>query len=75
MDITALEGYLGTGGIEILKLQFTNGSTVHRVGPLATELLDIKLVCSHANLLVGVEAHADVAMLDLGVLLQPLDGG
>ena len=71
--VQALEGNLGAGGIEVLKLQFAHGTAVHRVSPVAAEFLHIEVVGAQADFLVGVEAHADVAVLHLGVLLQPLD--
>ena len=54
--------------VEVLKLNFAELATVHRVSPFATELLYIKLVRTKPNFFVGVEAHANLAVLDFGVL-------
>ncbi len=72
--VQALEGDLGTGGIEVFKLQLAHGATVHRVSPVTGEFLHVEVVGTQANFLVGVEAHADVAVLHLAVLLQPFHG-
>ena len=54
---------LGTCSIEVFVFQFTHVTTVHSVCPLTSEALYIKVMSSHANLLVGVESHAYVAVL------------
>lgn len=54
--------HLSRGGVEVLILQFAHIAAVHSISPLAAELLHVEMMCSHANLLVGVERDADVAM-------------
>ena len=63
--------YLSAGGVEVLKLQFAYVAAVHRVGPVTAELLHIKVMGTHADLLVGVEGDADVAVLHFRVVSQP----
>ena len=63
--------YLSAGGVEVLKLQFAHVAAVHRVGPVTTELLHIKVMGTHADLLVRIEGDADVAMLHFRVVSQP----
>ena len=45
-------------------------AAIHRIGPVATEFLYVKLMGAQANLLVGIEAHTDLAVLDFRVFLQ-----
>ena len=59
--------YLGRGGVEILKFQFTQFAAVHGVGKVATEFLHIEAVCAETDFLVGVEPNADAPVLDFGV--------
>ena len=63
--------YLSAGGVEVLKLQFAYVAAVHRVGPVTAELLHIKVVGTHADLLVRIESDADVAVLYFRVVSQP----
>ena len=72
--VAALEGNAGYGGVEVLILQLANLATVHRVGPFGTESLHVELVSPLANLLVGVEGHPYLAVLDFGVGQQVLHG-
>ena len=50
------------GSVEVFVLQPAHIAAVHGISPLAAELLHVEMMCSHANLLVGVERDADVAM-------------
>ena len=74
MHAHALDGDLGAGGVEVLVFQVADVATVHGVSPLATKLLHVEVVGAHANFLVGVETHADVAMLNLRMILQVAHG-
>ena len=74
VHITAAYGYFGTGGVEVLVLQFAHLAAVHRVGPCATEPLHVEPVGPHADFLVGVEGDAHSSVLHFGVLLQPGHG-
>ena len=74
VHIQALNGNLGACGVEVLIFEFSLGTTVHGVGPVAAKFLHVKLVGTQTNLLVGVEANANFAVLHLGMLLEPLDG-
>ena len=62
--------YTRAGSIKVLKLQLAHVATIHRVAPFATELLHVKVVRTHANLLVGVKSHAYVAVLYLLMVAQ-----
>ena len=62
--------YFGAGSVEVLELQLAHVAAIHGVCPFATKLLYIKVVRAHANLLVGIESHADVAVLYLLVIAQ-----
>ena len=62
--------YAGRGSVEVFKLQFAQFAAVHRVGPFATETLHIEFVRAQADFLVGIEGHADAAVLDFGMLLE-----
>ena len=62
------------GGVEVLKLKVAEVAAVHGVCPLAAELLNIEVVRAHADFLVGIEAHAYVAVLHLVVVSQPAHG-
>ena len=68
MDADAGDVETGRGGIEVLEFEFANLAAVHGVGPFAAEALDVELVGAEADLFVGIEAYADGAVLDFGVL-------
>ena len=70
MHVAPLDGHLGRGGVEVLVLQLADRAAVHGVGEIAAELGDVELVGAQADLLVGVEADAHLAVLDLGMSLQ-----
>ena len=59
---------LGTRCIEVLKLQLTDCTAIHRIGEIGTELLNVKMVCSAADLFVRRETDTHFTMLDLRVL-------
>ena len=61
---------LGRSGVEVLELQFAHVATVHRVGPVAAEALDVEVVGAATYFLVGVEGDANLSVLDFLVLLQ-----
>ena len=67
VDAHARHLYLGRGGVEILELQFAKFAAVHGVGKVATEFLHIEAVRAESDFLVGIEAHADTAVLDFGM--------
>ena len=70
MYADALAMNLGRSGIEILEFQFTYVTAIHGIGPLAAELGDVEMVSAHADFLVGIEGHTNLAVLDFLVLLQ-----
>ena len=70
MHAHALYIHLSAGSVEVLKLQFAHVASIHRVGPFASELLHIKVVCAHTYLLVRVKRHAYVAVLYLLMIAQ-----
>ena len=70
----SLNGHLSRCGIEVLILQITDITAVHRISPVTSELLHIEMVGTHADLLVGIEGHTNLAMLDLLVIAQVAHG-
>lgn len=74
MHVAALEGDAGAGGVEVLIFQFAYGAAVHGVGEVAAKPLNVKFMCSQTYLLVGVEADANLAVLNLRIGLQPRNG-
>ena len=70
MYVAALDGDLGGGGVEVFILELADCAAIHSVGEIAAESLDVELMGTQADLLVGVEADADLAMLDLGIALE-----
>ena len=61
---------LGTGGIEVLKLQFSDITTIHRIRPFASELLHVEVMGTHTNLFIGIEGDTDLTVLDVLMFLQ-----
>ena len=74
MDTHALATDFCRCGIEILELQLSKVASIDGVSPVASELLHIEVVGSHANLLIGVERHANLSVLNLLVVAQEADG-
>ena len=74
MHAHALDGNLGRGCVEVLKLQVAQVAAVHRIGPLASETLHVEVVGAHADFLIGIEGDADVAVANLLVVAQPAHG-
>ena len=74
MYADTLDKDLRTGSVEILKLQFSQITTIHGVGPLTTEFLHIEMMGTHADLFIGVETNADISMRDLFVVTQIAHG-
>ena len=70
MHAYSLDVNLGTCSVEVLIFQVAQVATVHGVSPVATKLLHVEVMGSHADLLVRIEAHTDVAMLDFVVVAQ-----
>jgi len=66
---------VGGVGVEGLELDLAQRPAVDGVGKLGAELLDVELVGAAPDLLVGCEPDHEVAVLDLGVLDQDVDGG
>ena len=61
----------GRGRVEVFELKVAKVAAIHRVSPLAAELLDVEVVGSHAYFLVRVEAHTYVAVLHFVVVPEP----
>ena len=74
MHAHPLEADFGSCCIEVFKFQVAQVAAVDGIGPLAAKLLHVKVVCTHADFLVGVESHADVSMLYFVVVAQPAHG-
>lgn len=75
MDVAAYEGDFGHGGVEVLVLELADLASVHGVGPVGGESLDVELVGTESDLFVGVECHAYVAVGNLGMIDQIVDCG
>ena len=70
MHIAPFENNLGRSSIEVLKLQLTHFTAIHSIGPFTTELLNIELMRSQTDFLIGIKTDTDFAMLDFGMLFQ-----
>ncbi len=71
MHAHALDSDFRPGGIEVLKFQLAHVAAVHGVSPLAAKLLNVEVMCAHANLLVRIEGYAYVTVLHLLMVAQP----
>ena len=65
---------LGRGCVEILILQLADVAAIHRVAPLTAKAVDVEVVGSHTDFLIGIEGNADLAVLHLRMGLQPYHG-
>ena len=70
MHITSFKSDLGSGSIEIFKFQLSNFSSVHRISPLTTELLNIKLMSTLTYFFIRIETDPNFTMLNFRMLLQ-----
>jgi len=70
MYIASLERNLGRSSVEVLEFQFAYLAAIHRIGPVATEFLDIKFMGTQADFFIRIETNTYLAMLDFGMLLQ-----
>ena len=73
MDVTSLNTDLSGGCVEILELQLTNLTSIHRVGIVGAEFLNIELHDASADLLVGSESDLDLTMLEIRMFHDVLD--
>ena len=62
MDVPAVEHHLGSGGVEVLVLQFTQGAAVGSVGKFGPEVLEVEPICPPADLFIGGKADAQSGM-------------
>ena len=67
VDGVALDGHFGLVGVEVLVLDGTGRAAIQGVANLGAEALYIKLERAAADLLIGGEAQADVAVGDLAL--------
>ena len=63
VDVQAVEGHAGGGGIEVLILDLSHRAAVGGIGIVRAKALDIKLICAPADLLVGSEADLQGGVL------------
>ena len=75
MYVAALNIYRCRGGVEVLILQFAFISAVHRVGEVGAESLHVEVIDTAADLLVGGEAYAYLAVAYLGMCHEILGCG
>ena len=66
--------YFGARSIEVLVFQVAQVASIHGVCPVATKLFDIEMMGTHADFLVGIEAHANVSVLYFIVVTQVTHG-
>ncbi len=74
VHVAAGEGDTGHCGVEVLELELAYLAAVHGVGEVAAEALHVEFVCAQTDFLVGIEAHADVAVLDFGMMDEIVHG-
>ena len=75
MNLQSLYLEHGLGGVEVLILHLAYLTAINCVAELAAKALYVKVCGAHANLLIGIESHANLTVLYLGMLLQILYGG
>lgn len=75
MNVAAFECDFCHGGVEVLIFQLAHFASVHCIGPFGAEVFYVKLVGAFAYFLVGVEGYADIAVFDLGMVHEVVDGG
>ena len=74
VDVTALDVDFGAGGVEVLKLQFSNFAAVHGVCVLCAEAFNVEFHYAAADFFVRGEPDLDGAVLEFRVLHYVLDG-
>ena len=75
VHVTARDLNLGTCSVEVLILKLALHATVHGVCKVGSELLHVEVVDTATNLLVGGEAHTNLAVRELRVCHEPLHSG
>ena len=70
MHANAFDSDFGGSRIEVFILQVANVASIHGVRPLAPELLHIEMMCAHTDLLIRIEAHTNVAVLNLRMVAE-----
>ena len=74
MYVAALYMHLGCGCVEVFKFQFTHFTSVHRIGPLASELLNVELVRSQSDFLIRIKSDTDFSVFNFRMCLQVSNG-
>ena len=74
MHVPSLDGDPGRSGVEVLVLEFSDLSAVHRVGEVGSEPSDVELHHAAAYLFVRRESDPDFPVLEFRVLHDVLDG-
>ena len=75
MDLRAVDGDAGGGGVEGLPADLAVKGTVHGIGPRCPKGLDVEEVGAVADLLVGDEGQLERGMGQLGVVLETCGEG
>ena len=75
VDVAAVYGDAGAGGVEVFVFELAYFASVDGVGPGAAELVDVEFVGSAAYLFVGIEGYTYGAVLDFGVVQEVFYGG
>ena len=70
MHTLSVDMYLCGRSVEIIVLQASNGTAVHRIGKLGTEFFHIEVIHTGANLFIGSKTNFDGAMLYFRMLQQ-----
>ena len=72
VNITSLHSERSTAGIEVLEFKFTLTAAINSICPIATEKRYIEIVCTTANLLIGIECNAYFSALRDLVMIYPV---
>ena len=67
MNIPSFENDPGISGIKILKFQFSDLSSIHRIGKLSPEFFYIKMIGPFPYFLIGSETDAYFTVFNFGV--------
>ena len=75
VDVAAVYGDAGTGGVEVFVFELAYFASVHGVRPIAAKFLDVKIVSAFTYLFVWIECYAYGTMFDFGVVYEVFYGG
>ena len=70
MNAGAFDMNFGSGCVEAFKLQLAHIATIDGVSPFTAKFLNVEQMSTKTDFFVGIEAYANVAVLNLGMLHQ-----